>query len=199
MPRATGYRTGKKHKKRKVADPATEECAKHESKMSSLQAAAAAAEAAARVAQGDDGAVQAWLDEVVEQVIKQVSADEAKQEQARRWRAMREATAIACAESYKRRREYSESGHSNHVDEPDCFYDAWKQSLREWEWSYPGDQCRECARHLSLCFCRVPCRKCGQCVLRRAWQVNVLFPELDECLCDKVSRLHRSLMRKVQH
>ena len=193
MPRQTGCRTGQKHKKRKVADPATEQYAKHECKMDSLQAAAAAAKAAALVAEVDDEAVRMWLDSVLKQVIKQVSADKAKQGQERRWRAMREATAIACAEAYKRRREHRSSDDAD-ADEHDCFYDAWKQSVREWEWSYPGDQCRECARHLSRCFCRVPCRKCGECVLRRAWQVNVLFPEADECLCDKVSRLHRLLM-----
>ena len=86
MPRQTGCRTGQKHKKRKVADPATEQYAKHECKMDSLQAAAAAAKAAALVAEVDDEAVRMWLDSVLKQVIKQVSADEAKQGQVRRWR-----------------------------------------------------------------------------------------------------------------
>ena len=71
MPRATGARTGQKHKKRKLAAPAAEGYASSQPRLAAISTAMAAAEAAVRVAEGDDAGVRSWLDDLLRQVERQ--------------------------------------------------------------------------------------------------------------------------------
>ena len=82
MPRASGARTGQKHKKPKLTAPAAEDSARETPRLAALEAAVAAAKVAAQVAQGDDDAVRQWLDSVLEQVKTQgqVEIDEGRAE-----------------------------------------------------------------------------------------------------------------------
>ena len=76
MPRASGARTGLKHKKRKLTAPTAEVSASEPPVLAALEAAVASAQVAAQVAARDDSAVGKWLDDLLEQVAEQVADDE---------------------------------------------------------------------------------------------------------------------------
>ena len=104
MPRNAGIgRTGKKHKKRKLAAPAAEDGASEAPRLAALEAAVAAAQVAAQVAAGDDSAVRTWLDNVLEQVEKQVADDEDRAERERDRHDRFIGVGVACVEAIKRR------------------------------------------------------------------------------------------------
>ena len=83
MPRCSGARTGQKLKKRKLTAPTAEVSASEPPVLAALEAAVASAQVAAQVAAGDDGAVGKWLDDLLEQVEKQVADDEDRAERER--------------------------------------------------------------------------------------------------------------------
>ena len=188
MPRSAGIgRTGGKQKRARAA-AAPEAVAKRQAaSLAALEAAAAAAGASALVAAGDDGAVSAWLDDVLEQVEVQVRVDKAKDERELRRHEMHRATVVACAESLKKRVRPFGPEQSGDFVVMRPFFDALAQNVREWEHAYPADICSDCERHLGHCECMSPCRKCGDNVPRRAWCVSYLFPQRDMCRCEKFS------------
>ena len=103
MPRCSGARTGQKLKKRKLTAPTTEVSASESPVLAALEAAVASAQVAAQVAAGDDGAVRTWLDDLLEQVERQVQFDEDQAELEREQRDSFVAAAVACVEAIKRR------------------------------------------------------------------------------------------------
>ena len=101
MPRASGARTGKKHKKRKLNPPAIEDGSSEEPRLAAAEAAVASLKVAAQVATGDGGAVRKWLYDMLEQVEKQVADDEdrAQLERDRHHRVI--GVGVACVEDVK--------------------------------------------------------------------------------------------------
>ena len=186
MPRASGARTGQKHKKPKLTAPAAEDSARETPRLAALEAAVAAAKVAAQVAQGDDDAVRQWLDSVLEQVKTQVEIDEDRAEIERDRHDRFVGVAVACVEAVKRRtfQQYPSSSERS-ILRP--FLNALHVNRVEWSLEYPADKCDKCLIHIAYCQCRVSCSKCGQNVPRRAWQVCSIYPMNDMCRCEKIS------------
>ena len=187
MPRNAGIgRTGKKHKKRKLAAPAAEDGASEAPRLAALEAAVAAAQVAAQVAAGDDSAVRTWLDNVLEQVEKQVADDEDRAERERDRHDRFIGVGVACVEAIKRRtfKQYPSPSERSMLHP---FQNALQVNQREWVLTYPDDWCDKCGFHVAHCWCRASCGKCGQNVPRRAWQVCSVYPMNNMCRCEKIS------------
>ena len=186
MPRCSGARTGQKLKKRKLTAPTTEVSASESPVLAALEAAVASAQVAAQVAAGDDGAVRTWLDDLLEQVEKQVADDEDRAELERDRHDRFVSVGVACVESIKRRtfKQYPTPSERS-ILRP--FLNALQVNREEWWLEYPADKCDKCLKHIAYCQCRAPCSKCGQNVPRRAWQVCSIYPMNDMCRCEKIS------------
>ena len=186
MPRASGARTGLKHKKWKLTAPTSEVSASEPPVLAALKAAVASAQVAAQVAAGDDSAVGKWLDDLLEQVEKQVADDEDRAERERDKHDRFVGVGVACVEAVKRRtfKQYPNPSERS-ILRP--FLKALQVNRVEWSREYPADKCDKCLVHIAYCQCRVPCSKCGQNVPRRAWQVCSVYPMNDMCRCEKIS------------
>ena len=105
----------------------------------------AAAEQDVFVSPTDDGEFKAFqsVSRLIEDLISQLEKDERKMQSELEWHAMRKASAIACAEAYKRR-----SAINPFANEELCepFRLAWQQALREWESAYKTDVSQPAAK-----------------------------------------------------
>ena len=180
MPRNCGARTGQKHKKRKLTAPTAEDSTSEAPVLAALEAdfAASAQVVAAHVAAGDGSAVRTWLDDVLEQVEKQVADDEDRAELERDRHDRFIGVGVACVKGIKRRtiKQYPSPSESSMLRP---FQNALQVNRVEWRLEYPADKCDTCLKHIAYCQCRMPCSKCGQNVPRRAWQVCSVYPMND--------------------
>ena len=188
MPRCSGARTGQKQKRAREAR--AQENAPVQTARLAEQPTQGAAEVPASVS-------PAWLDDdllayravadVVDEMVQQLEVQEQCEHRTRVWHDSHIAAAIACAEACKRR---AVRRNEKHALCEGAFREAYGQALREWKAAYPEDMCDACERHLAVCWCSVPCSKCGTRVPAREWRLNVgglANPRL--CSCEKISNL----------
>ena len=186
MPRASGSRTGQKHKKRRVVKGAAESTPCH-GDIASDEGASAEPKPIVSASEDDEFKTFQSVSRIIDDLIAHLEKDERKIQFDRDWHAMHKANAIACAEAYKRRSALNPLS-CEEACEP--FRLAWQQALREWETAYKADLCSACSEqrsndcHLARCMCYIDCSGCGQRVPARPWRVGWL-----SCRCEKISSI----------
>ena len=193
MPRAKGARTGQKHQ-RALAALSSGNGPTKQPRSAALEVAATDSEAVATSPSNDDDfKTFQVVSRFIDSLVTQLENDEQKIEHALLWHEARKASAIACAEAFKRRSAINPLFNEER-NEP--FRLAWQQALREWETAHKEDVCAACSKkyskdcHLARCMCYMDCCGCGQRVPARPWRVGML-----SCRCEKISTIACRMFR----